>query len=101
MLAADTPYLLDVVIPTAQTVYPMVAPGAAIDDIIGAIDLTLGGVRVTEKGMSPAGEMAGTVAEPLPLDERDPSLRVGTPLAGDALTSDASASAADDVKGGE
>ena len=101
MLAADTPYLLDVVIPTAQTVYPMVGPGAAIDDIIGAIDLTLGGVRVTEKGMSPAGEMAGTVAEPLPLDERDPSLRVGTPLAGDALTSDASASAADDVKGGE
>ncbi len=101
MLAADTPYLLDVVIPTAQTVYPMVAPGAAIDDIIGAIDLTLGGVRVTEKGMSPAGEMAGTVAEPLPLDERDPSLRVGTPLAGDALASDASASAADDVKGGE
>lgn len=101
MLAADTPYLLDVVIPTAQTVYPMVAPGAAIDDIIGAIDLTLGGVRVTEKGMSPAGEMAGTVAEPLPLDERDPSLRVGTPLAGDALASDASASPADDVKGGE
>ena len=101
MLAADTPYLLDVVIPTAQTVYPMVAPGAAIDDIIGAIDLTLGGVRVTEKGMSPAGEMAGTVAEPLPLDERDPSLRVGTPFAGDALASDASASAADDVKGGE
>ncbi len=101
MLAADTPYLLDVVIPTAQTVYPMVAPGAAIDDIIGAIDLTLGGVRVTEKGMSPAGEMAGTVAEPLPLDERDPSLRVGTPLAGDALASDASAPPADDVKGGE
>ena len=101
MLAADTPYLLDVVIPTAQTVYPMVAPGAAIDDIIGAIDLTLGGVRVTEKGMSPAGEMAGTVAEPLPLDERDPSLRVGTPFAGDALASDAPASAADDVKGGE
>ena len=101
MLAADTPYLLDVVIPTAQTVYPMVAPGAAIDDIIGAIDLTLGGVRVTEKGMSPAGEMAGTVAEPLPLDERDPSLRVGTPFAGDALAPDASAASADDVKGGE
>ncbi|WP_288736985.1 biosynthetic-type acetolactate synthase large subunit [uncultured Enorma sp.] len=101
MLAADAPYLLDVVIPTAQTVYPMVAPGAAIDDIIGAIDLTLGGVRVTEKGMSPAGEMAGTVAEPLPLDERDPSLRVGTPLAGDALASDAFVSPADDVKGGE
>ena len=70
MLASDRPYLLDVIIPTAQTVYPMVAPGAAIDDIIGAIDVTLGGVRVTEKGMSPAGEIAGTVAEPLPLNER-------------------------------
>lgn len=76
MLAADGPYLLDVIIPTAQTVYPMVAPGAAIDDIIGAIDVTLGGVRVTEKGMSPAGEHAGTVAEPLPLDESDASARV-------------------------
>ena len=82
MLAATDPYLLDVVIPTAQTVYPMVAPGAAIDDIIGAIDVTLGGVRVTEKGMSPAGEMAGTVAEPLPLDESDPSLRVAMPQKG-------------------
>ena len=76
MLAADGPYLLDVIIPTAQTVYPMVAPGAAIDDIIGAIDVTLGGVRVTEKGMSPAGEHAGTVAEPLPLDESDASARI-------------------------
>ncbi|HJG62658.1 MAG TPA: hypothetical protein K8W21_06755, partial [Enorma massiliensis] len=37
---------------------------------------TLGGVRVTEKGMSPAGEHAGTVAEPLPLDEFDASARV-------------------------
>ena len=50
MLAADGPYLLDVAIPTDQTVYPMVAPGAALDDIIGAIDVTLGGVRVSEKG---------------------------------------------------
>ncbi|WP_337955145.1 biosynthetic-type acetolactate synthase large subunit [Enorma phocaeensis] len=87
MLAATGPYLLDVVIPTAQTVYPMVAPGAAIDDIIGAIDVTLGGVRVTEKGMSPAGEMAGSVAEPLPLDESDPSLRVAG-IARDNLVSD-------------
>ena len=50
MLAADGPYLLDVQIPIDQTVYPMVAPGAPIDDIIGALDLTLGGVRVSEKG---------------------------------------------------
>lgn len=76
MLAAPGPYLLDVIIPTAQTVYPMVAPGAAIDDIIGAIDVTLGGVRITEKGMAPAGVKRGTVTEPLPLDEHDPSSRV-------------------------
>lgn len=50
MLASDGPFLLDVVIPTEQTVYPMVAPGAALDDIIGALDVTLGGVRVSEKG---------------------------------------------------
>lgn len=50
MLAADGPFLLDVIIPTEQTVYPMVAPGAALDDIIGALDVTLGGVRVSEKG---------------------------------------------------
>ena len=55
MLASEEPYLLDVVIPAAQTVYPMVAPGAPIDDIIGALDVTLGGVRVTEKGFGEAG----------------------------------------------
>lgn len=100
MLAAEGPYLLDVIIPTAQTVYPMVAPGAAIDDIIGAIDVTLGGVRVTEKGMSPAGEHAGTVAEPLPLDESDASARVA---AGPQLGSEGSglARGAAAQKGGE
>ena len=55
MLASDEPYLLDVCIPAQQTVYPMVAPGAPIDDIIGALDVTLGGVRVTEKGFGEAG----------------------------------------------
>ena len=50
MLASDGPFLLDVIIPTEQTVYPMVAPGAALDDIIVALDVTLGGVRVSEKG---------------------------------------------------
>lgn len=54
MLAADGPFLLDVIIPTEQTVYPMVAPGAALDDIIGALDVTLGGVRVSEKGFGSA-----------------------------------------------
>ena len=53
MLSAEGLYLLDVQIPIDQTVYPMVAPGAPIDDIIGALDVTLGGVRVSEKGFGP------------------------------------------------
>ena len=53
MLSAEGPYQLDVQIPIDQTVYPMVAPGAPIDDIIGALDVTLGGVRVSEKGFGP------------------------------------------------
>lgn len=65
MLAADGPYLLDVQIPADQTVYPMVAPGAPIDDIIGALDVTLGGVRVTEKGFGSAGH------PPVPGDDDD------------------------------
>ena len=63
MLASKEPFLLDVMIPRDQTVYPMVAPGAPIDDIIGALDVTLGGVRVSEKGFGkPAA--APTAPEP-------------------------------------
>ena len=58
MLASEEPFLLDVMIPRDQTVYPMVAPGAPIDDIIGALDVTLGGVRVSEKGFGAAGRDA-------------------------------------------
>lgn len=66
MLASKEPYLLDVMIPRDQTVYPMVAPGAPIDDIIGALDVTLGGVRVSEKGFGKpaAASAAPTAPEP-------------------------------------
>ena len=63
MLASKEPYLLDVMIPRDQTVYPMVAPGAPIDDIIGALDVTLGGVRVSEKGFGKS-VAAPTAPEP-------------------------------------
>ena len=66
MLASKEPYLLDVMIPRDQTVYPMVAPGAPIDDIIGALDVTLGGVRVSEKGF---GKPVAAPAAPEP-DEK-------------------------------
>lgn len=45
MLASDGPYLLDVAISREQNVYPMVAPGSALDDVMGAIDVAVGAVR--------------------------------------------------------
>ena len=66
MLASKEPFLLDVMIPRDQTVYPMVAPGAPIDDIIGALDVTLGGVRVSERGF---GKPAAAPTAP-ELDEK-------------------------------
>lgn len=52
MLAAKGPYLLDVVIPEDQNVFPMVAPGAALDDILGAIDVAVGAVRTSMPGVA-------------------------------------------------
>ncbi len=46
MLLSKRPYLLDVAISKEQSVYPMVAPGAALDDVMGAIDVAVGAVRV-------------------------------------------------------
>lgn len=45
MLTHKGPYLLDVAIPDDQNVFPMVAPGAALDDVLGAIDVAVGAVR--------------------------------------------------------
>ena len=59
MLASDKPYLLDVAISLDQNVYPMVAPGAALDNVIGAIDVTLGAVRVNGKGVGKKDEKEG------------------------------------------
>lgn len=49
MLAATGPYLLDVAISPDQSVYPMVAPGASIDNVMGAIDVAVGAVRTEMK----------------------------------------------------
>ena len=59
MLASYKPYLLDVAISPDQNVYPMVAPGAALDNVIGAIDVTLGAVRVNGKGVGKKDEKEG------------------------------------------
>lgn len=45
MLASDGPYLLDVAVSRDQNVYPMVAPGEALDNVMGAIDVAVGAVR--------------------------------------------------------
>ncbi len=55
MLAADGPYLLDVAISREQNVYPMVAPGAALDNIMGAIDM---GDNTAEAAEAPDAEAA-------------------------------------------
>ena len=57
MLAAPGPYLLDVAISRDQNVYPMVAPGNALSDVIGAIDVAVGAVRTADAaGEGPAGK---------------------------------------------
>lgn len=56
MLASEGPFLLDMAISREQNVYPMVAPGAALDDPIGAIDVAVGAVRIdAPRGGSKAG----------------------------------------------
>ena len=50
MLAAEGPYLLDVAISREQNVYPMIAPGTALSDSLGAIDVAVGAVRTNLPG---------------------------------------------------
>ncbi len=67
MLASEGPYLLDVMISPNQNVYPMVAPGSAIDDIMGAIDLAVGAVRSNV----PASFLAANAAHACQDEEAD------------------------------
>ena len=48
MLAYDGPFLLDLRIPRDQSVFPMVAPGRALTEVIGAIDADADGVRILQ-----------------------------------------------------
>ena len=47
MLECEGPYLLDVILPNDQNVYPIVAPGKTLDDTIGEIDIEEGTARKT------------------------------------------------------
>lgn len=59
MVAATGPYLLDVAISRDQNVFPMVAPGKALDEVIGAIDVAVGAVRTDVPADEEAGERGG------------------------------------------
>ena len=50
MLTCDGPFLLDVAISDQQNVFPMVAPGKAMSDVMGAIDVAVGAVRTDVPG---------------------------------------------------
>jgi len=67
MLAHEGPFLLDLVISPDQNVYPMVAPGEALDDAIGAIDLAVGAVRSNMPEQF--GAQAGSAADALEGEE--------------------------------
>lgn len=45
MLESEGPYLVDLRIPRDQSVYPIVAPGKALSEAVGAIDVAEGGAR--------------------------------------------------------
>jgi acetolactate synthase-1/2/3 large subunit len=64
MLASDGPYLLDISIPRDQSVFPMVPPGKALSEVLGAIDRNDGATRQISE------EEAATVkVAPEPSDE--------------------------------
>lgn len=62
MIEAKGPYLLDVAISRDQNVFPMVAPGRALDDVIGAIDVAVGAVRRDVPGWQGSGKKTQTAA---------------------------------------
>ncbi len=64
MLASEVPYLLDVAISEDQNVFPMVAPGSAMNDVLGAIDVAVGAVRTampTPSAPAPAKSPCATI----------------------------------------
>ena len=64
MLASEVPYLLDVAISEDQNVFPMVAPGSAMNDVLGAIDVAVGAVRTampTPNAPAPAKSPCATI----------------------------------------
>ncbi len=55
MIDHDGPYLLDIAISRDQNVFPMVAPGSTLSDVMGAIDSQADGTRIM--GTEPVGKV--------------------------------------------
>lgn len=84
MLDSEGPYLLDIAIPRDQNVYPMVAPGAALDNIMGAIDVAVGAVRTdmpheqdSQADSSPCANIDAQFGGRWEMDPNDKGERVG------------------------
>ena len=85
MLASDKPYLLDVMISREQNVYPMVAPGSGLNNVMGAIDVAVGAVRSNMPASvqavapkpSPCAQIDSQFGGRWEADPQDKGLRVG------------------------
>ena len=93
MLSSVDPYLLDVVISRDQNVYPMVAPGKALDDVMGAIDVAVGAVRTdmpnAKEPKSPCSKIDAQFGGRWEIDPEDVKERLDVAQAvaqGDALS---------------
>lgn len=56
MLAAEGPYLIDLVVEPDQNVFPMVAPGKALTEVMGVTDIAQANVRIVEASPKPLAE---------------------------------------------
>ncbi len=79
MLESDGPYLLDVAISREQNVYPMVAPGSALSDVMGAIDIAVGAVRT---GMPDVADAQQVASEAAPKEAPSPCAQIDEQFGG-------------------
>lgn len=82
MLASKKPYILDVAVSREQNVYPMVAPGSALNDVMGAIDVAVGAVRTDmpteDPDRSPCAKIDAQFGGRWEIDPNDKSERLAS-----------------------
>jgi len=62
MLAHEGPYLVDLAVPRDQSVFPLVAPGKALSEVMGAIDSQDGVIRIIESADDLTPKEKGEIA---------------------------------------